>query len=89
MSDENIPPLLTAEQVAELLAVSVATLKKNCSECPESVPPFLKLGKASNSPVRWRRSDVDAWIQTLFDANNSTDDFTSLLNKSEVKNMNS
>lgn len=85
MSTENIPPLLTAEQVAEILVMSVSTLKKNCSVCPESVPPFLKVGNARNSACRWRRSDLDAWIQERFDENNTTDDFHLLLNKVEVK----
>ena len=85
MTETIIPPLLSAKDVAELLSIPVSTLRKNVSANPTSIPPFLKLGRASNSPVRWRRSDVDAWIQTRFDANNSTDDFTSLLTKSEVK----
>lgn len=85
MTETIISSLLTAEDVAELLSIPISTLRKNVSVNPTSIPPFLKLGKSSNSPVRWRRSDVDAWIQTLFDANNSTDDFTSLLTKSEIK----
>ena len=85
MSAENIPPLLTAEKVAEILAMPLSTLRKNCSVSPESIPPFLKLGNASNSPVRWRRCDVDAWIQKQFDKHNTETDFQSLLNKVEVK----
>ena len=84
MSAENIPPLLTADQVAEILSMSASTLRKNCSVSPESIPPFLKLGNASNSPVRWRRCDVDGWIQAQFDANNAENDFQLLLNKAEV-----
>ena len=84
MSIENIPPLLTAEQVAEILAISIGTLRKNVSVSPESIPPFLKLGNAKNSAVRWRKSDIDTWIQAQFDANNSTDDFQLLLKKVEV-----
>lgn len=85
MSTERIPPLLTAVQVAVILAISVGTVRKNVSVSPESIPPFLKLGNASNSPVRWRRCDVDAWVQAQCDANNTTDDFTLLLKKAEVK----
>ncbi len=81
MSAENRPPLLTAEQVAERLAMSVSTLRKNVSVSPASVPPFLKLGQASNSPVRWRVCDVNAWIDAQFDANNTETDFQSLLEK--------
>ena len=85
MSAENMPPLLTAEQVAVILVMSLSTLRKNCSVSPESVPPFLKLGNASNSPVRWRRTDVDAWVQAQFDRNNTADDYKLLLNNVEVK----
>ena len=84
MSAENIAPLLTAEQVAVILVMSRSTLLKNCSVCPESIPPFLKLGNASNSPIRWRRSDVDNWIEKQFNANNTASDFQSLLNKAGV-----
>ena len=81
MTKHNIPRLLTAKDVAEILSMSVSTLRKNVSVNPSSVPPFLKLGKASNSPIRWRRSDVDAWIQDQFDASNSSPDIRLLLNK--------
>lgn len=85
MAENNIPPLLTAKQVAEILAMPVSTLKKNCSVCKESVPPFLKLGHMVNSPIRFKRSDVEVWIQTQVDENNSISDFQSLLNKVEEK----
>lgn len=85
MSDENIPPLLTPEQVAFILAMCLSTFKKNCSVRPDSVPPFLKIGNAPNSPIRFRRTDVEKWIEAQFDANNSTSDFQSLLNKAEAK----
>ena len=86
MSVENIPPLLTAKQVAEILAMSVSTLRKNVSVSPSTIPPFLKLGTSSpNAGVRWRRVDVEAWIQKQFDASNTETDFQLLLNKVEVK----
>ena len=81
MSIENIPPLLTAEQVAEILAMPLSTLKKNCSVRPDAVPPFLKLGNQPNSPIRFRRCDVEAWIKKQVDENNSTNDFELLLSK--------
>ena len=84
MSVENIPPLLTAKQVAVILGMCLSTLRKNCSVSPDSIPPFLKLGNKANSSIRFRRSDVDAWIQAQFDANNSTSDFQALLNNAEV-----
>ena len=60
--NEEPKPLLKAEQVAEILAIPVSTLKKNVSCNPASIPPFIKLGKAVNSPVRWRVKDVDVWL---------------------------
>lgn len=81
MSVDNTPPLLTANEVAKILAMPLSTLKKNCSVRQEAVPPFLKLGNQRNSPIRFRRSDVEAWIQEQFEANNSTEEFESLLNK--------
>ena len=68
MSTDFITPLLTAEDVALTLNISVSTLRKNVSVNPSAVPPFLKLGKASNSPVRWRQQDVEQWLMEQFNA---------------------
>lgn len=66
MIEKPARPLLVADEVAERLAIPVATLRKNVSVNPEAVPPFLKLGNARNSPVRWRPSDVEAWTEMQF-----------------------
>ena len=71
MSQREIEPLLRAEEVAKAIAMPVNTLKKNVSANKASVPPFLKLGDQPNSPVRWRKSDVEKWLQDRFDACNS------------------
>ena len=61
-------PLLRAKDVAEIMAIPLSTLKKNVSANPSAVPPSLKLGNQPNSPVRWRRCDVERWIQAQFDS---------------------
>lgn len=55
--------LLIAEEVAAILRIKASTLKKNMSFNPSSVPPGIKLGNSSNSPVRWRRKTVEAWLE--------------------------
>lgn len=71
MSAFDIEPLMQADAVAKAIAMPVNTLKKNVSANKASVPPFLKLGDKPNSPVRWRKSDVEKWLQERFDACNS------------------
>jgi len=72
MNKLKVEPLLVAETVAEMIAVPLNTLKKNVSANPSAVPPSLKIGGKANSPVRWRKSDVEAWIQKQFEDNNPT-----------------
>jgi predicted DNA-binding transcriptional regulator AlpA len=79
MNKTEIEPLLVAKSVAEMIAMPLATLKKNVSANPGSVPPSLKLGEKPNSPRRWRKSDVEAWIQNQFEASNPTNSTTKYL----------
>lgn len=72
MEISTLEPLLTAEPVAKAIAMSTATLKKKVSTEPSSIPAFLKLGDKPNSPVRWRKCDVEAWIQKQFTESNPT-----------------
>ena len=81
MSENNFTPLLTATDVAARLSISVSTLRKNVSANKSAVPPFIKLGKASNSPIRWRLQDVEDWLQELYEASNSEQDFNFNINK--------
>ena len=69
--NKELQTLLNAEQVAEILAIPVSTLKKNVSQNPESVPPPIRLGNAKNSPLRWIEEDVMAWIEERRGANHS------------------
>ena len=71
MTELKFAPLMRAEDVAKAIAMPVNTLKKNVSANSSAVPPFLKLGTHTNSPVRWRRVDVEQWLQERFDACNS------------------
>lgn len=48
--------LLTAEELAEFLGVSVATLYQ--WRWKNTGPPALKVGRY----LRWRQADVDAWL---------------------------
>ena len=70
MTELKFTPLMRAEDVAKAIAMPVNTLKKNVSANSSAVPPFLKLGTHANSPVRWRRVDVEQWLQERFDACN-------------------
>lgn len=51
-----------ASWLAEYLNISESTIKTLTSRRPEALPPFFKVGNSKNSPIRWRKSDVDSWI---------------------------
>ncbi|MEF2146384.1 MAG: helix-turn-helix domain-containing protein [Desulfovibrionaceae bacterium] len=53
--------LLNAEQLASLLKLSRTTVQAYRSKKPDSLPPSFKLGRL----VRWRKSDVQAWIADI------------------------
>lgn len=75
MSENNFTPLLTATDVAARLSIHVSTLRKNVSANKSAVPPFIKLGSASNSPIRWRLQDVEDWLQEQFETSNAGQEF--------------
>ena len=81
MSRENLFNLLNAVEVAARLSIPVSTLRKNVSANKSAVPPFIKLGNASNSPIRWRLQDVEDWLQEQYEASNSEQDFNFKINK--------
>ncbi|MFK5951330.1 MAG: helix-turn-helix domain-containing protein [Methylococcales bacterium] len=84
MTETIIPPLLTAKGVAARLSIPVSTLRKNVSANKSAVPPFIKLGKASNSPIRWRAQDVEDWLQEQFETSNAEQEFNFTINDKEV-----
>lgn len=49
-------PLLTAEQLAELLQVSARTLRR--LELSGAIPPAISI----DGIKRWRRSTIDRWL---------------------------
>jgi len=54
--------LLKSQQVADLLGVSIYYIHDHTRGGKEPVLPAFKIGKNS---VRYRRSDVEAWIAKL------------------------
>lgn len=53
-------PLLRADQVAEYLGIAVKTLYN--MRLRGEGPPAFKLGGTA-APIRYRKSDVDAWLE--------------------------
>ena len=51
-------PLLTTQQAAAQLAIPARTLQSWRSKGRYSGPPYVRL----SSQVRYRRSDLDAWV---------------------------
>lgn len=51
--------LLDIDMLAKLLGVSKSTIYRLRCYSPEKVPPAIKIG----SHVRWRPSDVQAWLE--------------------------
>lgn len=54
-------PLLTVQDVAALAGIAPQTIYKYRSESPEKAPRAINIGRR----VRFRRSDVDAWLESL------------------------
>jgi predicted DNA-binding transcriptional regulator AlpA len=59
----NQNELLTPDQVAEILKVTVGTLEN--WRFKGYGPKYLKLGSTRRSPVRYRRKDVDGWVASV------------------------
>lgn len=53
---------LTPEQLSEMLHVTVSTLES--WRAKDIGPPVVRLGRSPRSPVRYRRIDVLAWIES-------------------------
>ncbi len=64
LSDAKAPvqtiPLLTLEELAVILGRSPETIRKDIRRNPDAVPPRLQL--PGTRLLRWRASDVDAWL---------------------------
>lgn len=59
VTNQQVRPnaLLTAKDLGEQIGMSVSSIYRRRS-LGEALPPALKIG----SQVRWRQSDVDAWL---------------------------
>lgn len=57
--------LLNAKDLGTQVGMSVSSIYRRRS-LGESLPPALKIG----SQVRWRQSDVDAWLEQQLESNN-------------------
>ncbi|WP_032405192.1 helix-turn-helix transcriptional regulator [Rhodococcoides fascians] len=57
------PRLMDVHQLAEYLGVSVGTIHNNRRTHP-LYSKAIKLGPR-NSPLKWRRTDVDAYLESL------------------------
>ena len=64
LSDAKAPvqtlPLLTLNELADILGRSPETIRKDIRRNPDAVPPRLKL--PGTRLLRWRASDVDVWL---------------------------
>lgn len=52
--------LLTLDELAAILERSPETIRKDIRRNPDAVPPRLQL--PGTRLLRWRASDVDAWL---------------------------
>lgn len=57
--------LLTAQDLSEITGLSVSTIYRRRS-LGESLPAATRLG---GNAVRWRRQDVDEWIESCREEN--------------------
>ena len=64
LSDAKAPvqtlPLLTLNELADILGRSPETIRKDIRRNLDAVPPRLKL--PGTRLLRWRASDVDVWL---------------------------
>ena len=61
--EDELAELLTEQDVAKFLKVSIACLQHWRWE--GKGPPFVKLGRTKYSAVRYKKSDVEAWVGRL------------------------
>ena len=57
----HAPEILTPDQAASYLKVSVAWLNK--ARLDGDGPAFFKLGDSPNSKVRYRKSAIESWCE--------------------------
>lgn len=57
----NAKDILTPQEVADMLKVSVDTLET--WRAKRKGPSWLRLGDSKQSPIRYRREDVDGYLK--------------------------
>jgi predicted DNA-binding transcriptional regulator AlpA len=57
----DLPELLTEQQAAALLTVSIPTMARWRRE--GTGPPWFRLGGATKGAVRYRRDELLAWLE--------------------------
>lgn len=61
--DDSPDALLTVHQVAHWLQISPAGVRAWART--GHMPRGIKLGKTPSSPLRWRRGDIQAWLEEM------------------------
>ena len=56
--------LMNTREAAEMLGIATSTLDTWRSDGRPCQPPYVKFGTARKAPVRYRRADVEAWLET-------------------------
>ena len=59
---EDFPLVAGPEAVAEVLGVSVETIRRHARHHPGSVPPAFTIGNGQRARLRFRRCDVASWL---------------------------
>lgn len=63
METITLDELLTGQDVSQILKVSIHTV--NWWRCQGKGPRFVKLGTSLRAPVRYRHSDLQAYIASV------------------------
>lgn len=71
MQDENgfIPEYLTPPQTSAVTGFTLRALE--AMRAKRTGPAYIKIGKAKNGPIRYRLSDVHAWMQSHMEVANA------------------
>lgn len=51
--------LIKTKELADMLCLSITSIKKYRTLYPEKLPPFIKIGKN----YRWDKNEVESWLK--------------------------
>ena len=54
-------PIIDAQTLADIILMSVSTVRVYATHKPEKLPPSIKIGRFR----RWRMSEVNKWVADL------------------------